>query len=132
MVDSRIYNTTSGERPHHLLRTDLPVVARAIVAVVRKQGHARAGVLRQVPYVRLLGRDFDLSILGSDWEKILPYIQDGTFDPIIVPASPQTGYLSPDTQYDSATLDDRDSLFYERVLRILQGLFPGDYPTSNL
>ena len=85
-----------------------------------------------VPYVRLLGRGFDVSILGSDWQKIMPYIQDGTFNPTLVPTAPQTGYLNPNIQYDSATLDDRDQLFYERVLHILQGLFPEDYPTSNL
>lgn len=83
-------------------------MAKAIVAVVRDLGKVHAGVHRNVPYVRLTGRDFDLTVLGSDWEKILPYIQDGSFSPAL------------------------DKLFYERVLYILQELFPDDYPTSNL
>lgn len=132
MVDIRVGYNVSGVRPHRLQKSDLPVVARAIIAIVREQGKAYAGVYRNVPYVRLLGEGFDLSILGSDWEMILPYIQDGTFNPSLVPASATVGYLDPSTHYDSATLDVRDKLFYERVLHILQGIFPDDYPVSNL
>lgn len=132
MVDIRLQNLFSGGRPHHLVKSDLPAVAKAIVAVVRDLGRAQVGVYRNVSYVRLTGRDFDLTVLGSDWEKIFPYIQDGSFNPALVPASPKTGYMDPNEHYDEATLDVRDKLFYERVLYILQDLFPDDYPTSNL
>lgn len=102
------------------------------MAVVRKQGIAHVGVLSNVPYIRLIGRGFDLSILGEDWEKILPFVQDDTFNPMVVPASACVGYLDPKEHFDSATLDEADRPFYERVLFTLQQLFPDDYPTSNL
>jgi hypothetical protein len=102
------------------------------MSVVRRQAVARAGVYRNVPYVRLTGKDLNLTILGEDWEKILPFIQDGTFNPVLVPTSSHVGWLHPDRHFDSASLDARDPRFYERVLHILQGLFPDDYPTSNL
>lgn len=131
-MDIRVYNNVVGERPHRLRKSDLPIVAVAIIAIVRQQGVARSGVFKNVPYVRLSGQGFDLSVLGEDWEKILPFIQDGTFNPSLVPVAAVAGYLHPEEQNNVATLDVRDRLFYERVLYTLQGLFPDDYPTSNL
>lgn len=131
-MDIRIFKNAVGVRPHHIRKSDCPLVARAIISVIRLQGKARVGVYQNMPYVRLTGTGFDVSILGEDWEKILPYIQDGTLNPSLVPASPKVGYINPDVQYSSSTLDSKDPRFYDRVLYILEGLFPEDYPTSNL
>lgn len=131
-MDIRVFNNVVGGRPHNIFKSDCPLVARAIVAVVRHQARVGIGVYRNMRFVRLTGQDFDMAVLGEDWEKILPFIQDGTFDPSLVPVAPQVGYINPAVHYDTATLDARDIRFYERVLYILEGLFPEDYPTSNL
>lgn len=107
-------------------------MARAILSVVRQQGKATSGVYRGLSYVHITGQGLDISVLGEDWEKILPFIQDGSFDPALVPVSARVGYLHPERHYDAPTLDTQDVLFYERVLSILQDIFTDDYPTSDL
>jgi hypothetical protein len=106
-------------------------VARAIVAVVRKQAKATRGKQRNVEYVHLAGSNTDEVILASEWALILPYIEDGTFSPIRYPVAPGFGYLDPLVHFDGSTLDRKDWFFYQRVLGVLQQLFPESYPTSN-
>ncbi len=131
-MDIRVYNNVVGGRPHNIRKSDCPLLARAIIAVVRGQARTTIGVVQSVRYVRLTGQDFDLAVLGEDWEKILPFIQDSTFNPALYPVVSRTGYLDPMIHYDTASLDVRDVRFYERVLAILEEQFPDDYPTSNL
>jgi hypothetical protein len=131
-VDSRIKFTPNGKRPSRLMYSDLPVVARAIISIIRKQGTAKVVSRYGLHYVQLVGRDFNLVILMEDWEKILPYIREGSFNSTIFPIGYEVCYSDPSSHYDSATLDEADKLFYERTLYILQGLFQEDYPTSDL
>lgn len=88
-------------------------------------------MFQTTPVVYLSGRGFNIVVRGDDWEKIIPYLRDGVFNPEIVPVErPQ--YLLPEVMLDVAILDRTDQDFYQRVLGVLQGLFPEDYPTSDL
>jgi hypothetical protein len=107
-------------------------VAKAIVAVVRKQAQARTGRHQHVGYVWLKGVDTDVVVLQEDWELIFPFIQDGTFSPMLTPTQSRVGFLRPEIHYKAPTIDIRDKGFYRRVLNTLQGLFTEEFPTSNL
>lgn len=129
-MDNRI-SKIDGRKPRSLRRSDCPIVALAIVSYYRQQCSVLSGTHRHLPYVRFVGRGLDVSVLGEDWEKILPFVKDGTFNPSQTPTSPFVGYLHPDRHYAQATLDSRDIRFYERVLGVLEQLFPGDYPEAK-
>ena len=107
-------------------------MAKAVVAVVRQQAVARARRYKHVGYVWLKGVDTDVVVLKEDWELIFPFIQDGTFNPLLTPTQSHVGFLHPVTHYDGPTVDIRDEGFYRRVLNTLQGLFTEEFPTSNL
>lgn len=129
-MDTRLYSILD-RRPKRLRRQDLPPVAKAIVSFIRKQSHASVGVSQNLAYVWLRGNDPGVVVLKEDWEKILPYIEDGTFSPTQLPV-PRICPLDPRVTYDDATLDWQDAYLYKRVLVVLQGLFPEEYPTSDL
>jgi hypothetical protein len=130
LVDTRLYSILQ-RRPKRLRQQDLPPVAKAIVAVIRKKSRASVGVHQNLSYVWLRGDDPGVVVLKEDWEKILPYIEDGTFDPTQTPV-PRVVPLDPNVMYDEATIDLQDSYLYSRVLVVLRQLFPEKYPTSDL
>ena len=109
-------------------------MAKAIISVIRKQAKASTGVYQGLGYVWLKGQDSDVVVLKEDWGKILPYVEDGSFSPQQVPAAgtQPAGYIYPNRHYDDSTLDQRDPYLYSRALHILQGLFPEEYPESEL
>ena len=107
-------------------------MAKAIVAVVRKQAQARTRRYKHVGYVWLKGVDTDVVVLQEDWELIFPFIQDGTFSPMLTPTQPRVGFLRPETHYKGPTVDIRDRGFYRRVLNTLWGLFTEEFPTSDV
>jgi len=102
------------------------------VAVARKQAKATRGKYQNVGYVRLVGSNVDEVLLSSEWDRILPYVEDGSFSPIMFPVSAGFRYLDPKVQFDGSTLDSRDWYFYQRILGVLQQLFTESYPTSNV
>jgi hypothetical protein len=75
--------------------------------------------------VRLYGGDQDVTILATDWGRILPYLEDGSFEPSLYPlgGAYRTGSTASPTGLDP---------LYVRILGVLQMLFPDAYPTSNL
>lgn len=121
----------AGRRPTYLTRSDLPELARAIVAHQRGRARVQAGEGRGIGYVRLVGRDVDVVVRREDWAKIMPHVQAGTFEAQVVPVGTPT-VRDPDVHFAFGTLDARDHVLYARVLGVLQGLFPDDYPTSSL
>jgi hypothetical protein len=129
-VDNRLFKV-HGQRLHGLRRQDLPEVARAIVAVVRKQAQASRERYQGVGYVRLSGSGIDEIVLASDWDLVTPFIEDGTFSPLTYPTGSCFGYLDPDTHFDGATLDRKDWYFYQRVLGVLEQIFTDSYPVPN-
>lgn len=129
-VDNRLFKIET--RPGFQLRQDLPLLARALVAVFRKKGQAKIGITKNVGFVRLETPEFHVQILASDWAKIMPYLQDDTFNQAIVKSQIDSVWIDPLTAHDTPLIDRTDRQYYLRVLGILQGLFPTAYPTSSL
>lgn len=127
-MDSRLFRV-DGRRILRLRREDLPELARAIIAVVRRR--ARAGVFRvsDVGVVELQGLGVSVLVHGTDWQRILPYVQDESFNTQLNPAGPSVGYLDPDIAYGEPILDRADLQLYNRIYGILRGLFTETYPT---
>ena len=118
-----------GRRLTLLRKSDVPPVALAIVGHVEGFCEAQRLTVHETPVIRIWGSGVDVVVRGEDWEKIIPYLRDGTFNPIAVPV-PKSVPLHP--VLDLSLLDARQQAFYARVLGVLQTLFPDDYPTSNL
>ncbi len=127
-MDNRLFNIET--RPGHLRQQDLPLVARALVAAFRQQAVVKTGRTKNVGYVRIEMSDCHVQILAADWAKILPYIQNDTFNQVIVKSQIDSVFLDPVTAHASPLIDRTDRQYYLRVLGILQGLFPEAYPTS--
>jgi hypothetical protein len=129
-MESR-WQTVHGLRLASLTSHELPELARAIVAYERKRIAAQKGQLRDITYVRLFGDGIHVVVRGEDWDKILPYLKDGSFNPREVP-DPQIVYLNEEVRFDPGSTETRDSALYNRVLGVLRALFPKTFPTSNL
>ncbi len=126
-VDERL-SLIHGRRPARLRVTDLPEVARGIVAFTRRKAKSAEYERHGVAFVRLFGIGVNVTVLNEDWKRIVPYFQDGTFNPAIVPVGRSFGW--PESEASMGDVDDPD--FYLRVLFVLQQLFTEDFPTSNL
>jgi hypothetical protein len=117
-----------GQRAETLKRPDLPKLARAIVAYMRRLDVSlHAGFVQNVSYVLFQGDggSFQVLVRGDDWTKIVPYIQNDTLTPAFdMPLRPGTATL--------ANIDVYDPVYYNKVLGVLGTLFPTDYPTSYL
>lgn len=117
-----------GRRLSRLRIPDLPGVAKAIVAYTR--GHAKSAeyVRHGVGFVRLYGIGVDVNVLVSDWNKIVPYLQSGAWNPRVTPVA--RAFAAPNAEASIADTDDPD--LYRRVLQALQLIFTEDFPTSRL
>ena len=129
-MDARL-QLVNGRRLSRLRQEDLPNVAKVIVGYERRVVRSERCFSKQVVYYRFRGKGLTVIVLGTDFEKILPYIKDGSFDPIQFPA-PTIDTSNPDLDPDVSTIDQWDPVFYTRVLGQLRALFPDSYPTSNL
>ena len=129
-MDARL-SRIDGRRLSFLRRTDLPELARAIVGFERHQVQCAPDFVRETRIVRLRGPGVDVIVRGEDWDKIVPYLRDGTFNPLIVP-TPHVTWLHPEVDLDLSVIDVNDRDFFVRVLGVLRSLFTEDYPISNL
>lgn len=75
---------------------------------------------------------FHVQVLAEDWAKILPYIQDESFNQVIVKSQIDSVWIDPNTMHAPPLIDRTDRQYYLRILEVLQGLFPTAYPTSAL
>lgn len=121
-MDNRLFKIW-GLRPVSLRREDLPEVARGIVCLYRGKAKVTIGTTKNVPYVLISGRGLKVQILADDWAKITPYIQDGSFDQMILVTEQHNVYVDPNTAYDPSLIDRTDMPYYLYVLGILQGIF---------
>jgi len=117
-----------GRRLSRLRIPDLPVVAKAIVAFTRRHAKSAEYVRHGVGFVRLYGVGVDVNVLVSDWNKIVPYLQDGSWNPVATPVA--WPLAAPNAEASIADTDDPD--LYRRVLQTLELLFTEDFPTSRL
>ncbi len=128
-MDNRLFQITS--RPSRLRRQDLPLVARALVSLYRRQAKVETGFVRNIGYVLITASDFKVQILASDWAKILPRIQDESFNQVVTKSQVDSVYIDPLASHASSIIDHTDREYYLRVLYTLQALFSEAYPTSN-
>lgn len=129
-MDSRL-SRFNGTRVERLTSVELPALARAIVAFQRKKCSVVTGFSRDVAFVRFRGDGINCIVRGDDWNKIVPYLTDGTFDPYAFPVN-EVYEFYPQIQFDPAMSEVRDREYFERVLGVLRKLFVVDFPVSNL
>lgn len=129
-VDNRLFYV-DDRRVVRLRKEDLPKLARAMVAVIR--GRARAGVARvkNVDFIELKGPAADVLVIRSDWEKILPFVQDETFNTQVSPVEPPGRYLDPQVAYSEPILDRADRLLYNRIVGVLTGFVTETFPVRD-
>jgi hypothetical protein len=117
-MDCRLFDLAQ-QRPRSLRQQDLPTVSVALVCAVLKQASITIESRMGIDYVWIRGQGVDITVLRADWEKILPYFLDGTFEPSQTPVpniSPAVG----------------DSFLYRRILNTMKQLFLDEFPTSSL
>lgn len=131
IVDARL-QFVDGRRLSRLRQEDLHDVAAAIVGYERKIVQAERVFAKQVAYYRFKAKGFVCLVLATDFAKILPFIQDGTFDPRQYPPPHFVNTGNPLINPDLSTIDQWDPVFFSRVYGQLRALFPDSYPTSNL
>ena len=128
-MDARLWSIF-GHRAETLKQPDVPNLARAIVAYMRRLDITlHAGQTCNVAYVLFQGErnSFQVLVRGDDWSKIVPFLQDGTFDPPSEPLLPwRNGVVN------LSNVDIFDPYYYGKVLGVLNGLFPQGFPTSYL
>ncbi len=129
-MDARLSRYLDG-RLVKLRRSDVPLVAKAIVGHIRGQYQASRSFVHNTGIIRIWGGDLEVVVRAEDWEKIIPYLRDGYFNPQLFPTNPLYT-TSSKVHMDPATLDLDDPELYQRVLGVLETLFPDDYPTSDL
>lgn len=133
MTDERLSYHGNRKKVSRLRREDLPDVALAIVAANRGQCSPQRVFFRGTEVVDFRAPGiFSVVVLASDWDKLLPYIQQGYFSPILVASQPSTGYTRPDVWKSLSLLGVSSPSFYHYVLGILQKEFTDTYPTSML
>jgi hypothetical protein len=107
-MDQRLFRI-HGTRPQRLTKQDLPQLAKAMVAYMRKEASVERAFAQNIAYVRFSGVGINVLVRSEDWVKVVPYLRDGTFNAIITPVG-------------------KDSDMYYRILRTLDPLFPADFP----
>lgn len=126
-VDARL-GVLNGRRVTSLVREDLPVVSRAIVCAIRGRARIEVQHWNHTPLIHLTGPSFDIYIRGSDWERILPYIVGGQFNPLIVATKP----IGLRTLFDESKIDLAYDPLYQRVYGTLKTLFTNIAPNPDL
>ena len=97
-----------------MLATDLPLVAQALTLALRGRAVVHPRVDHGMHYMWITGERANLVIEESDWLKIRPFIEDGTFDPDTVPKF-------------GAGVDIEQDPLYQRVLSSLAVVFTKDF-----
>lgn len=120
-MDQRLFRI-GGLRPHRLTKQDVPTLAKAMVAVIRGQASIYRHVIRDIHCLRFSGTSIDLLVRSEDWVKVLPFLKDGTLDPLVVPVSPYT-VLDRRATYDASVVDANDPELYFRIITILDPIF---------
>ena len=96
-MDERL-KKVSGQRLAHLLYSDAPRVAQALVDKMQGRAKVFSGVVGTTAYVEFVYPDvYSVVIRGDDWRKIFPFIRygSGTFTPVLPPDAPPDLVPSP-------------------------------------
>lgn len=130
-MDQRLQQI-GGLRPHRLTQNEVPAVARGICAYMRRRALVDKHLILGVSCIRISNQasGIDALVRADDWAKILPYLKDGSFDPTVVPVL-ESVVLNPIPNFDSSVIELRDRELFNRIVGVLNRLFPVTYPTSN-
>lgn len=126
-MDERL-SVIGGQQVMNVTADDIPALAHAIVSLILGQGRAGSQQIAEVSVVRLIGVDFDLYLRSEDWLKIVPYLADGTLNPLVIAADP----LIQDQPIASALIEVQNPILYKRVYGVLTTLFTTRYPTTKI
>lgn len=126
-MDQRLFQI-QGLRPERLTKHDLPALAKAMVAYMRKQANLNKFFVQNVGCIHFYGPGTNVLVRADDWVKVVPFLKDGTFDAIVVPVSRSRGRAVGGAH----VADLYDSDMYNRILRTLDPLFPVDFPRSDV
>jgi hypothetical protein len=89
-MDERLIKV-DGHRLVHLLYSDAPRVAQALVDKMHGRAKVYSGVVGTTPYLEFLYPGvYSVVIRGDDWRKIFPLIRygSGVYHPVFPPVSP--------------------------------------------
>lgn len=129
-MDNRLRRLIKEQRaPSPLTDQDLPEIARGITAAVRGSATAKSVRQKGESYVRIQGKGINVVIFKSAWEKVLPYLVDGTLEPLQFPVEAGFRTFNPVTRFDASHIDLTDPL-YKRVLGVLQQEFLATFPNN--
>lgn len=131
-MDQRLYRVY-GDRPHRITQNEVPELARGILAFIRKQARVDRVAVNNVGAIRLFSATagVDLLVRSDDWIKLVPYLKDGTLDTTLLPVA-EAQVFDTSSKFDSSVLDVSDKELYDRILTLLNQLFPIKFPTTNL
>jgi hypothetical protein len=129
-VDERLFRI-AGVRPYPLTRHELPALAEAMLAYLRRQALVERMVVCDVPCVRFFNRSSGINVVvrSDDWAKVVPYLKDDTLDPLIFP-TPVLTTANRQVQYAGSVLSINDHQLYARTLELLERLFTTEFPTQ--
>lgn len=100
------------------------MLARAITGFERGLVSVERCYKKQVAYIRLFCKDFEVRVLANDWNKLLPFLSTQgplQYDPPFTTNS-----------RDVSNIEIWDPVFYQKVYSTLQIVFTKSYPTSRL
>jgi hypothetical protein len=127
-VDARL-KRIRGHRPKFLRRSDLPTLARVLVAYHAHQARVHRDFVAGVAVIHLESGTLSVLIRGEDWSKILPLIKDRAFHTSANYPDPAI-YIARANRKDGP--EERvDPSQYQRILSHLEVLFPEDFPSSG-
>jgi hypothetical protein len=138
-VDGRIFFTSS--RQLSTIRTqDLPLLTTAICGFERGLVSVERCWKHEVGYVRFFAPGFEVFVLANDWQKVVPYLFDGSLTPSVVAPQPirattnRVGGRGTDSNdmADLSTIAQWDAPFFQKVYATLRTIFTESYPTSRL
>lgn len=123
-MDHRLFRI-NGLRPHRLTKHDLPSLAKAMVAYMRKEASLEKHFVQNIACIHFCGVGINILVRSDDWVKVIPYLRDGTFDAIVTPV-PRARMRTPLSEANMADVYSSD--MYYRILHTLDPLFPDDFP----
>lgn len=123
-MDSRLF-FVGGRRPDSVRVDDIPALASALVALLRRRARLEIQVVQGLRVARILGASTDLTILALDWVQVHPILMD----PELFTLS--AGFRDPEAAFAFVGVDQADYGLYERLVGRLSGVFTTAWRTEE-
>lgn len=112
-----------------MLDVDLEDLAGAVTSVIRRQATAQVIRVAGLSYVQINGRGINVTVPQSDWQQVLPLIQDESLTTQVIPVDSAVREVDSAVRLSSSTVASKDPLF-GRVYGVLSRLFTDKVPTT--